>query len=372
MTFHSHTSSRSFASAVAFALSAVALFAIPAVMLAGCSQEPIFADIEKEVELIDPSVRGTVVSLVNVGGNLYTTNGRIYVRNGGTGGWNQVSLPSGAYRCGELATDGANLYGRFTTDDYAEFHSVQRYDSGTWIPTTGISNCILIGSGNGRIYGFTGEYANANIQATTGLDAFGSVFATGLNGPNVGSTSGNYVATLNTLYSYDGTTWATVTGPASPTLSGVKSITTVGANVYAVGTGYVWRFDGTATWTSVSHSAGKPTSIAYLGGSNNLLLVSNGAKGSGTGGYVEVPLDGTFALAGSSSRPGNLAQSSISADAKEQFESSVGKYAVYSIFTETTNVPAGNAYVVYAGVIDSAHDGMWSYYPGTRAEWNRE
>lgn len=88
-----------------------------AVLLSGCSEDPIFSAVEAEVELKDPSVLGTVLTLVSHDGSLYTANGNLYSRTGGIGDWRKVSLPSGASRCSQVATtteDGTgSMFGLF-------------------------------------------------------------------------------------------------------------------------------------------------------------------------------------------------------------------------------------------------------------------
>lgn len=382
MLFHDNTSGRTFrataivaAKAIVAAASIVAATLAATLFLAGCSQEPMFADIEKEVKLVDPSVRGTVASLVSLDGNLYATNGKVYVRSGGSGDWNPIALPAGAFRCGELASDGTWLYGRFTDSKYTGFHSVQRYNpaTGGWDNTTGLEGCILIGSGDGRVYAFTGEYAKASLQVTTapGGLAFGAAIANDLNGPDVRTTCGNYVATMTGVFSCDGTKLTDIA--AGSEITGVRAITLgPNGNLYAVDAGYVWRFDGSA-WTRTGHSLGKPTSISWLGSGKNILLVSNGLKGDATGGYVEMALGDDGSLATSTSRPGETERSSVSPTSHEQFESSIGEKALYGVFAVSGGAAAsGNDYVVYASVNDTAYDGLWAYYPGTRREWNRE
>jgi hypothetical protein len=379
MLFRKNTRGRAFRSAIA-AFATVSLTIV--ISLSGCSQEPVFADIEKEVKLVDPSMRGTVVSLARVGNDLYTTNGNVYIRTDGNGAWSTLSLPDGAYRCAELASDGTYLYGRFTTEDYSKFHSVQRYDreARKWDAVAGIDDCILIGSGANRIYGFTGSYENADLQVTQGAGSleFGTVIAEGLDGPDVNTTFGNYVATTTSVYSCDGTALTDIvadsTLPENVTdITDAKAITVVPAtgNLYVVTTGYIWRFDG-AEWTCSSHSLSQPTSIAWLGLDKNILLVSNGREGETKGGYIELPLGDDGTLGTTTAKPGKSDRSSISTDAREQYVSSLGEKAVYNIFAVTGTVPSGNDYVLYASVVDPVYDGLWAYYSGTRKEWNRD
>ncbi len=104
--------------------------------VASCSKTPILARIEDEVELKDPSLLGSVHSLVVAAGDvdatvndLFASNGRIYRRTDGSGDWNKVGLPASDIRCMNLATDGTNVYAREADDveqikSFAEQHNI--------------------------------------------------------------------------------------------------------------------------------------------------------------------------------------------------------------------------------------------------------
>lgn len=346
-------------------------------LFAGCSTDPIFSTIEEEVKLEDPTMRGSITSMEVIDrdgdgtkNDIYAANGMLYVRTDGTGKWNKVSLPAGAERCAEIASDGTWLYGRFTGTDHAVTHSVQRFDAsaGTWKEVTGLSGVVLIGSGAGRIYAFTGANDDFDLHVTpsAGSTEFGATaIATDLATPT--GTAGNYVATSAKVYSCDGAALAELTG--SP--AGVTGITLVPStgNIYAVNAGYVWRYDGSA-WTSAAHGLSTPTTgIAWLGGTKNLILA---ASGSEDGGFCEVKLGADGSLGTVISTPGDSNLSSVNTDSQDQYENSLGQWALNRIFAVTEPVPAGNEYAIYASVIHYSYDGLWSYYSNTRTEWNRE
>jgi len=354
-------------------VSGVLITLIVLTFFSACSNIGLFSSIEKEVKLYDPTMRGIITSLEVVKGNIYVTNEMLYQRTGGTDAWVKI-LPSGAERCAEVASDGTYLYARFTTSDPAVLQSVKRYDpsSENWTNLTGVDNVARISSGNNRIYAFTGidNSYKAYITTAAGSTVINATpIATDIATPT--GTVGNYISTTKKVYSYDGTTFAEL-GGADKSPSGITGITVKGTNVYAVNSGYVWRFDTVAAaWTSIAHEIITPTTnIAYLGtGGKNLLLVGSGAS---SGGFGEVILTADGALSSVIGHPGDTAASSITTDASTQYKNSVGLWAVYRIFAVTTSVPSGNDYVIYASVANSTYDGLWSYYSGTRNEWNRE
>ncbi len=337
----------------------VAALLVAGLFLAGCSNEPIFAAIEKEVKLKDPSVRGTITSLVTVGSDLYVTNGRIYKRTGGSGDWNQISMPD--YRCTEVATDGTDLYGLFQ-DEHYDITDVYRFDGTIWTAVTDVAGIKKISSGDGQVFGFTGSGSSWNAYTITGTTASAIGAATGIALP-VGS-AGDCFATTTGVYNIVGTL---LTG--SPTAS-ITGITAGGANIFVLtSAGTVYPFvGGTALGPTETATVSTPaTGIAYLAGTKKLLLVS------GAEGYGEITTDGSGVLTGTLS-PGDSSASSISTSAQSQYESSLDQWNLHSIFAVAAPgpVPAGDSYVVYAGVYDTRYDGLWGYYSTSQQEWNRE
>lgn len=339
--------------------------------LASCNNDPIFSAIENEVKLKDPSIEGTVSSMIANGGNLYAANGYVYCRTAGTGDWNKISLPSGAGRCAKLASDGTNMYGLFTAQDWTVFHSVQLYSAGVWTPVSGLTRVDQIGSGNGRIYAFSeiagtsSEHTyNAYVTPSAGSTAFTATpVASGIGVP-VG-TAGDYFATTTTVYHLSGATAASIGTPAGG-LCGLV----VGTNgdVYTANYGYAYRWDGSA-WTSqgLDLENDPATSVTILQtASKNLLIIGCDE------GYGEVTLDAATGALGTYISPGSVSLSSTDHDDKDQYESSIKLYHLSGVFAFSNPVPAGDEYVLYVSVTHYKYSGLWAYYDQTQTEWNRE
>lgn len=65
-----------------------------AIILASCSQQPIFWAIEREIELEEPAIRGNVYSVVRCGNDLYAANGNVYKKSlKRERGWEKISAP---------------------------------------------------------------------------------------------------------------------------------------------------------------------------------------------------------------------------------------------------------------------------------------
>lgn len=339
-------------------------------VLAGCSNEPIFAAIEKEIKLKDPTMRGYVDSLAVVDGNIYATNGRIYKRTGGSGGWEKIDSPD--FRCGGLATDGINLYGLFQDKSYATT-SVQMLSGGSWGSVSGGNSMQKISSGNGRIFGFAKNSGAETYTAYTTAGAGSTLFSVIAGAPTtlttpigaitIGGT--DYFATASAVYTAAG---VALTGTGIPT-TGIKGITSNGTDIYVVTTGFVYRCAtpaGTPTWTSVAQTMSSPTGITFFKTGTTELLLICGAKG-----YGEIPL--ASGAMGTYQTPGSAALSSIITTAKSQYDSSIGLLNLTSIFVvPSPAAPSGNTYALYASIADVRYDGLWGYYSDTQTEWNRE
>lgn len=335
-----------------------------------CSNDPILAAIEKEVELEDPSIEGTISSLVVVGSDIYAANGNIYRRSNGIGGWKNISIPSGASRCGMLATDGANLYGLFTGSDWTDFHSVQMYTGTGWTPVTGLSDVKQLGSGNGLIFAFTKVSSDRyNAYRTTGgagSTTFSAAIGTSITLPVgcAGNASGSYFATRTGVYNSAGTLLSGGNAPSTE-LAGIA----IGNNgdVYTANYDYAYRYSG-GTWTRVETNldSDPATGLAVLQtASKNLLLISCDE------GYGEVSLDASGVM-GTYFSPGDNSLSSTHPSDEDQYDSSIGNYNLYGIYAVTAPVPAGDDYVIYVAVQHYKYNGLWAYYDKSDTEWNRE
>jgi hypothetical protein len=355
-------------------------FVTAALLLTGCSNDPIFATIESEAKLAEPTIVGTVSSLVvttdNGTKNVYATNGYIWKRTNGVNSWSTISLPASDVRCSALATDAldgtGSLYALFVkTTNWSSFDSIQKYDGSSWTKVTGPSTVSVLGSGKGRIYAFVNDGTSYSVYATA---AAGDVtipsttaLASSLSLP-VG-TAGDYFATTTGIYYHNGSTISQLTYSGLPSAL-IKAITTDGTNAYLVDNGAVYKVNSSALVAAVTHSVSSPVrDAAWLDtAGTDYILIASGS--SSTGGYGEIPVaaDGTM---GTYQTPGSSSTSSISTSARDQYESSIENYIVQKIYPITSPVPAGNDYVIYAGITYTSYDGLWSYYT-TKGEWNRE
>lgn len=349
-----------------------------AVLFSGCSEDPIFSAVEAEVELKDPSVQGSVLSLVSHDGSLYTANGNLYRRTGGTGEWRSVSLPSGADRCSQVAVtaeDGSGeLFGLFQDSDW-KFHSLQRYTGSGWVPVTGASRGFAAKNGNGFIYFFRQDSMDDSEGARivesihrVAPDGTMTKILSGLEyyksgGERLLDAEGDYFITNRAVYTVSGTVISNTTDVNTTSLT---ALAVNGSDVYVANSGYVWHFNG-SVWTRFSHDAARRVyGMTYMGTAGKNLLLLPCSEG-----YGEVLLDASGRPT-SYQEPGKNAESSISTVARDQYSSTMDGWLLLSAFVVTDLVPAGNEYVLYVGVLDSLEDGLWGYYSDTRKEWNRE
>lgn len=349
-----------------------------AVLASGCSEDPIFSAVEAEVELKDPSVLGTVLSLVSHEGSLYTANGNLYRRTGGSGDWRKVSLPSGADRCSQVAVtaeDGSGeLFGLFQDSDW-KYHSLQRYTGSGWVPVTGASRGFAIKNGNGFIYFFRQDSMDNSEGARTKESAHrvapdGTM--TGIlseleyykgSGERLLDGEGNYLITNRYVYTSSGTVISNTTDVNTTALT---ALAVNGSDVYVANSGYVWHYNG-SVWTRFTHDAEGPVyGLTYMEVAGKRLLLLPCSEG-----YGEVLLDDS-GRPETYQEPGRSDESSISMDARSQYSSTMDDWLLLSAFVITDLVPAGNDYVLYVGVRDPLEDGLWGYYSDTRTEWNRE
>lgn len=97
-----------------------AFLSVLAFSLLSCN-DVIFADIRNEVKLDDPTVSGSIMSIVRYKDYIFTANGRIYYQSKdttSTGNWKKFNLPNSTVR--SLAADETYLYAlslSFTEDD---------------------------------------------------------------------------------------------------------------------------------------------------------------------------------------------------------------------------------------------------------------
>ena len=116
------------------------LFALSAaIILASCSQLPIFWAIEQEIKLAEPAIKGNVYSVVRCGNYLYAANGNIYRKPlKSKRGWEKISKPEGnaVYLASSNSFIDTHVYALS-----AKGETVQVYvlDGNTWEKVSGTS-----------------------------------------------------------------------------------------------------------------------------------------------------------------------------------------------------------------------------------------
>ncbi len=343
---------------------------ISLIVMASCSNESIFASIESEIKLKDPSITGTVTNVAEYGGSLYAANGRLMRKVGTSRTWERMTLPTNVSRCSEVASSGGALFAICQDAKWA-FLSLQRYDGTDWTPVDAGGKVIGIRNGSGYIYAFredTADYSQENINATYSVlrisDA-GSITSTvDVDSSRPTAVSGNYFSTSTTVYNGGS---AIDPGTVGPT-AGIRGVAASGGILYALTNGYVYRYNG-GTWMRFAHDVDTPvTALAWLkNASKNVLLVA------GNEGYGEVTLnasDEPIAF----QWPGSEDSSSISTEARKEYVTNLEDYntSMISVIYDTSVIPAGDEYALYLGVVDKEYDGLWGYYQTTQPVWNRE
>lgn len=343
---------------------------------ASCDADPIFSAIEEEVAIADASVNGSVTSLFGFGDYLWLTDG--YLRrkpamSGSDGDWKSMDFPGSATRCQQIATDGTYIYAIFQEGTNWDFESV-RYsaDGENWtVLDIGGMSANAVYSGGGRTILFTGtELGEVEAYDISGGTLNATAVATELYKVTgfaaVGTTV--YFSTQTQVYSLAaGDTAATaiagssVANAPSATIAGLAAD---GTNLYAVNAGYCFRWDGSA-WGTFGHDTSDPSAFAYIA-SKQLLLIG------GEEGYTEIDLSNGNA----SQTPGKAANSSIGTDDYSQYSGSIDSYRVgnFVVVEDPAYNSAGDAYTLYLTIVSpvTTRAGLWSYYPSTRSEWNRE
>ena len=170
------------------------------------------------------------------------------------------------------------------------------------------------------------------------------------------------------VYHCDGSSLTELSVTGLPT-SGMVAITTTpdGVDAFTVTSGSVYEFDTSSLITTCNHDVSTPVKdISYFDTNDTDYLLIGGKEG-----YGEIPIssDGTI---GSYQNPGSNSNSTITEDAKSQYNSNLDNYCVQKIWGISYPVPNGNDYVLYADVIDPSYGGLWAYYSDTRQTWNRE
>lgn len=323
-----------------------------------CTNAPIFAAIEQEVKLKPASVSGVIRSApVAIGSTLYVANGRLFQKTkGNTEKWEEVNRPG---YCTSIATNGTTLYGTFNgSDSLKGYH----YNGSGWTPITGadityVSGSSYIGGGMATIFAIDAAHKlyTVSVSGTT------AIFKTQLASDEIlRGAVGGYCITNKQMYAAVGAV------PAGAPSGNLQSMCAgPGANSFFIASGNTLYCYNGSSWKSCNYSGSAALSITYLE-AKKLVLIATGT------GYREIKLNDAapdnLSLA-FEIQPGS-AQSSIPASIIHQYYNSIGKWRVDPIYA----VSSGTGYSIYAGALDEStrNTGLWGFYNPGQLEWNRE
>jgi len=307
-----------------------------AIILASCSQQPIFWAIEQEIKLAEPSIKGNVYSVVRCGEYLYAANGNVYRKSlKSVRGWIEFPKPEEG-RTTHLASDGTNLYALNAqtssgTTNYQVW--VSPTASGSWQKISGASGSDVVIFDNGDV--------NAYVRVN------GKVFK--LNGADPVSALGSNITTNGA----NAKTIAAARFGSPDYFSDTRAFCARGStNLYKAADKTIsYSTDGSTYTPSISTSE-NITCLIYVFDGTNERLIAGTKKG-----LEEIILDGS----GVPKSAGILGSNA---------EAAFGESEILSVafFRNDDN----NA--IYAGTAKAAsskHNALWGYYP-SRGNWNYE
>lgn len=361
--------------------------------LTACSYPGLFAGIESEVKLKDPSVTSTTEHLCYDGTYEFVSNGTIFMKEAGTRTWASVPLPdSGSFR--EIGLTGGYLWAINFDSSSMEFKGLYYTDTAdikNWAEAgleglKGTPYRILETHGNTGIYLLTRERVGNNYtyriyRITGALLEPSPVFEIGSSGSNENNDStrplavaesGTDFLVLTKAKLYKNSTVVSEDGNFIALAKGS------GDNVYVMNkSGGIGLYNGTVLGKlngfDFTPSENSPKSLAFVSGDSGINGAENGMLLVGCGsGYREIILGTDGAVPSSYQEPGASTTSTILTSKKSQYSSSIGYYPVHCVFPV---VMAGTTYKyrVYALVMDSGDTCLWSYYPDDSSpSWNRD
>lgn len=371
-------------------------------LFTACTHEPMLYDVDRETKLWEKNIEGLIYSMVQMGDNLYLTNGRILTKDvnaertsdmnppeknkyddrSSYGAWTEIAKPSidatidpnnekiitPAYRCG-VGDNGTSLYVLFLVDALLDedepgyFVIYKMNDDKTWTEVETEENSVkeLLSDGKNAfaVIHKDGKDSVYKIEnAVLGTTALASKEASsGLTNPSKYQS-----AILVNGTNYFGETAFFTTNTDN----------TVG---YKVEKGKIsYTTDGTS-WTEVNNNNDfiKPTAAAYYERTEESLLKKLLLIGTENG-YFEVYLndDGTVPENAKKSTPEN------------NYAVTIGTRRIIKLLTPSTSGKLQSS--IYAAVTEpsndelgSRYDALWGFYPGRiekesniLAEWNYE
>ena len=377
----------------------VALLVAATIIFPSCTNEPIFATIENEIELRDPNLEGTVPSLVQYYDGtdywLFACNGYVKRKLGSAspGSWTTVSIPFS--RCGKLvviegSSGGADtLYALAQTGDGDwGFAGIYEYNGSGWDSVALDSDLsdakqIQIGPSTNGFYAVGYFGSGSETAAATSYEVYEY---DGSRWSSLGSISespigfgGNYILTKYRPYQVSGgsifvisdTLYVSGYGGLLPGNEyDNKGMCVNGDNLYVLTDDYLWHYNGsswsgrTGTGTSSYDGFGTP---AYFAGSQPLVLMPLEE------GYREAIIGSSGTISGTQT-VGASSSSTVATSSRSQYRSTIDDYSIDFMFavTDPNYLPSGCTYAVYASIGHYKYSGLWGYYEGVQAEWNRE
>lgn len=308
-----------------------------AIILASCSQQPIFWAIEQEIKLAEPSIKGNVCSVVRCGNDLYAANGNVYKKPlKSVRGWKKISAPpNGAeYLASSDSLPDTHIYAMSAHKNDCQVYVL---DGTTWKEVSGArgkADEVAIFDN-----GVNGTGRNAYVRVN------GKVFK--LNGADPVSALGSDI----TINGAGANTKAAAAGSSGDYFSDKRA--------FCSGAGRLYSADGkTVKWgttnadlTNTSVQTSEIITCLVCDAPNSRLIA--GTKK----GLEEIKLDG-------SNKP--ISTGILGSNAEAAFgESEI--FCVASFDNADDNA-------IYAGTgkaSASKHNALWGYYP-SRGNWNYE
>ena len=311
------------------------LFALSAaIILASCSQLPIFWAIEQEIKLAEPAMKGNVYSVVRCGNDLYAANGNVYKKPlKSVRGWKKISTPPNGAEY--LASSNTHVYALSAHENNCQVYA---FDGNTWQEVSGTSGkadeVVIFDNG---VIGSTGR----NAYVRVGGNVY-KLLPTGKSATAEPPTNG---AGANTK--------AVAAGSSGDYFSDKRAFCSDGAKLYSVaddGKTVKWGTTN-ANLTNTSVQTSEVITCLVCDAPNSRLIA--GTKK----GLEEIKLDG-------SKKP-------ISAGILESnAEAAFGESEIFCV----ASFDNADDNAIYAGTgkaSASKHNALWAYYP-SRGNWNYE
>ena len=307
------------------------LFALSAaIILASCSQLPIFWAIEQEIKLAEPAIKGNVYSVVRCGNYLYAANGNVYKKPlKSVRGWEKISAPPNGAEY--LASSNTHVYALSAHENNCQVYA---FDGNTWQEVSGTSGkadeVVIFDNGDIR----TDRYAYVRVG--------GKVFLLGAASLSTEKTGTNG-AGANTK--------AAAAGSSGDYFSDNRAFCSGAGKLYsAEGKTVKWGTTN-ADLTNTSVQASEIITCLVCDAANSRLIA--GTKK----GLEEIKFDG-------SKKP-------ISAGILESnAEAAFGESEIFCV----ASFDNADDNAIYAGTgkaSASKHNALWAYYP-SRGNWNYE